>query len=230
MYNLQPEISIGHPTITWDNYESIGQELNRLFNEGKNRIAIECYPGVNLEELEQHLFSQLPNVCCVKADDYAYDAETITKMIETNLTEDRVFGIMSHSVLEDYFPQYEINQWRHKTAKIEKILVYGIGATILLPDPDVLCYADLTRWEIQKRYRKGLANWKAANEHEDNLKKVKRGFFFEWRIADRLKQRLTDQIDYLIDTNVANQPKMVTGSGYRAALDEIVQQPFRLVP
>lgn len=230
MYNLQPEIKISQTADTWESYQAISKELNRLFNEGKSRIALECYPGVNLEELEQHLFRHLANICCVKADDYAYDAETVTKMIAENLTEDRVFGRMSHADLAQFFPHYEIQQWRKKASKMEKILVYGTGATLLLPDPDILCYADLTRWEIQKRYRKGLANWKAANEHEDNLKKVKRGFFFEWRIADRLKQKLTDKIDYLIDTNVANQPKMVTGSGYRAALDEIVQQPFRLVP
>ena len=138
---------------------------------------------------------------------------------------------MSHATLDDFYPEYEVAQLQKELAEEKKkTIVYGTGATILLPQPDILCYADLTRWEIQKRFRAGMPNWKAANEDEDNLKKVKRGFFFEWRIADRLKQKLTNQIDYLIDSNVPNQVKMVDGTSYRIALDQIVKQPFRLVP
>lgn len=147
------------------------------------------------------------------------------------MTDDRVFGIMSHATLDDFYPDYEVKQLQKELAKEKKaVVVYGTGAAILQPQPDLLCYADLTRWEIQKRHRAGMPNWKATNEQEDNLKKVKRGFFFEWRVADRLKQRITDQIDYLIDTNVPEQAKMVDGTSYRVALDQIVEQPFRLVP
>ena len=169
---------------------------------------MECYPGVNLHEIEELLLSKLKGVRLIKADDYAYDAETITNKIAANLTDDRVFGLMSHATLDEFFPNYEIRQIKKEIAEESRnIVVYGTGATILLPNPDILCYADLTRWEIQKRYRAGMPNWKAANESEDNLKKVKRGFFFEWRVADRLKQKVTDRLDYLLDTNVSCQAK-----------------------
>ncbi|MGK0605850.1 class I mannose-6-phosphate isomerase [Enterococcus gilvus] len=230
-YNLRPKIKIKHTAQTWTSYEEISEELNRQLKEGKRTIALECYPGVHLSELEQHLLNTLTDVRLIKADDYAYDAATLTKKIAANLTEDRVFGVMSHAVLENFYPEYEVAQVQKEFAEESKnIVVYGTGATILLPDPDILCYADLTRWEIQKRHRAGMPNWKAANEEEDNLKKVKRGFFFEWRVADRLKQKLTERIDYLLDTNVPDQVKMVDGASYRTALDQIVEQPFRLVP
>ena len=184
-----------------------------------------------LWSVEELLLSKLKGVRLIKADDYAYDAETITNKIAANLTDDRVFGLMSHATLDEFFPNYEIRQIKKEIAEESRnIVVYGTGATILLPNPDILCYADLTRWEIQKRYRAGMPNWKAANESEDNLKKVKRGFFFEWRVADRLKQKVTDRLDYLLDTNVSCQAKMVDGVSYRNALDQIVKQPFRLVP
>lgn len=230
-YNLRPEIKIKHVAQTWKSYEQIVEELNQQFDAGKKTVALECYPGVDLFELEKQLLNKLTDVRLVKADDYAYDAETLTNKIAPNLTEDRVFGIMSHATLDDFYPAYEVQQLQKDLAEEKrKIVVYGTGAAIIQPQPDILCYADLTRWEIQKRYRAGMPNWKAMNEQEDNLKKVKRGYFFEWRIADRLKQKLTDQIDYLIDTNVPEQVKMVDGASYRIALDQIVEQPFRLVP
>ncbi|WP_251866141.1 class I mannose-6-phosphate isomerase [Enterococcus malodoratus] len=230
-YNLQPEIKIKHDAQTWENYDQIFDELNRQFDKGKKTAAIECYPGVDLQVLEEQLLDKFTEVRSIKADDYAFDAETLTNRIAANLTEDRVFGIMSHATLDDFYPEYEVAQLQKELAEEKKkTIVYGTGATILLPQPDILCYADLTRWEIQKRFRAGMPNWKAANEDEDNLKKVKRGFFFEWRIADRLKQKLTNQIDYLIDSNVPNQVKMVDGTSYRIALEQIVKQPFRLVP
>lgn len=230
-YNLQPEIKVNHAAQTWNSYEEILEELKQRLDDGKKTITLECYPGVYLSELEEHLLNQLTDVRLVKADDFAYDAETLTKKIAANMTDDRVFGIMSHATLDDFYPDYEVKQLQKELAKEKKaVVVYGTGAAILQPQPDLLCYADLTRWEIQKRHRAGMPNWKATNEQEDNLKKVKRGFFFEWRVADRLKQRITDQIDYLIDTNVPEQAKMVDGTSYRVALDQIVEQPFRLVP
>ncbi|MDN2636776.1 class I mannose-6-phosphate isomerase [Enterococcus avium] len=230
-YNLRPKIKIKHAAQTWNNYDEIAEELNKQFNDGKKTITLECYPGVNLLELEKQLLSKLTDARLVKADDYAYDAETVTNRIAANMTEDRVFGIMSHATLNDFYPEYEVRKLQKELAEEKKrIVVYGTGAAVIQPQPDILCYADLTRWEIQKRHRAGMSNWKAANEKEDNLKKVKRGYFFEWRIADRLKQQLTEQIDYLIDTNIPEQAKMVDGTSYQVALDQIVEQPFRLVP
>lgn len=230
-YNLRPEIKIKHAAQTWNNYDGIAEELNKQFNDGKKTITLECYPGVNLLELEKQLLSKLTDARLVKADDYAYDAETVTNRIAANMTEDRVFGIMSHATLNDFYPEYEVRKLQKELAEEKKrIVVYGTGAAVIQPQPDILCYADLTHWEIQKRHRAGMSNWKAANEKEDNLKKVKRGYFFEWRIADRLKQQLTEQIDYLIDTNIPEQAKMVDGTSYQVALDQIVEQPFRLVP
>lgn len=171
-YNLQPEIKVNHAAQTWNSYEEILEELKQQLDDGKKTITLECYPGVYLSELEEHLLNQLTDVRLVKADDFAYDAETLTKKIAANMTDDRVFGIMSHATLDDFYPDYEVKQLQKELAKEKKaVVVYGTGAAILQPQPDLLCYADLTRWEIQKRHRAGMPNWKATNEQEDNLKK-----------------------------------------------------------
>jgi hypothetical protein len=109
------------------------------------------------------------------------------------------------------------------------VIIYGFGAS-LVNKGNVLVYLDMARWEIQLRYRKGMPNYKCSNNDEDILRKVKRGYFIEWRIADKLKQTLFDDIDYVIDTNKENDPKMITGELFREGLKKTVSGPFRLVP
>ena len=60
--------------------------------------------------------------------------------------------------------------------------------------------------------------------------RYKRGFFIERRLADRLKQKLLSKLDFLLDTNRENEPKMIEGSAFRAALCETASRPFRTVP
>ena len=89
----------------------------------------------------------------------------------------------------------------------------------------------MARWEIQQRFRrKELDNWGAGNFDEDILKKYKRAFFIEWRVLDRHKRELFGKLDYLLDTNKKNTPKMISGEAFRAGLKQAVTQPFRLVP
>ncbi|MES2696347.1 MAG: class I mannose-6-phosphate isomerase, partial [Verrucomicrobiota bacterium] len=110
------------------------------------------------------------------------------------------------------------------------VLVYGTGAALVGPY-DILVYADMARWEIQLRYRRGdIANWCAKNRHEDFLRMYKRGYFVDWRVADRQKQKLFDRIDFYLDTNAQGAPKMVTGEAFRSAIRQVARQPFRLVP
>ena len=88
----------------------------------------------------------------------------------------------------------------------------------------------MARWEIQLRYRKGMPNWLCTNYDEDRLKKYKRGFFIEWRTADRLKKQVLRNCDFYIDTNKENDPKMITCKALFDGIKKVSTHPFRLVP
>ena len=166
----------------------------------------------------------------ILSEDIFYDGKKLTEMMQVNLTEDRVRGVMYYGTIRDYVDEA-------KLAKIQKfvknkegiVLVYGFGAS-LITKGDLLIYADLTRWEIQLRYRAGLPNFKQSNYDEDPLIKNKRGYFIEWRIADKHKREIFEDIDLYLDTNCSNKPKMITGIAFRNALKSVCNQPFRLVP
>ena len=95
---------------------------------------------------------------------------------------------------------------------------------------DLLVYCDLTRWEIQLRYRAGMANWHSTNCDDPILTKYKRGFFIEWRLADRYKKERYERFSYLLDTEKENMPVLATGNAFRGALAQLSRKPFRMEP
>ena len=100
----------------------------------------------------------------------------------------------------------------------------------LVAPGDTLVYCDLARWEIELRYRAGMPNFRAHNEDEDALRKIKRGYFVEWRVADKRKMEVFDRVDYFLDSNVKGLPRLATGDAMRDGLRVVASSPFRLVP
>jgi mannose-6-phosphate isomerase class I len=115
--------------------------------------------------------------------------------------------------------------------KSETYVVIGIGASLVCSEPGTLIYADLARWELQMRQRRNeIANLGMENYTERPALKYKRAFFLDWRVADRQKRRLLEKLDYLLDTNVPGEPKMISGAAFRRGLAGAVTRPFRVVP
>jgi mannose-6-phosphate isomerase class I len=160
------------------------------------------------------------------------DGPDISAKMYPFLGDDRVFGYRYPFKVEDFFISEKMAKMRECINTLDKgtVLVYGMGASLICP-ADILIYADLARWEIQGRFRSGeLGNWKADNRAEDVLRKYKRGFFLEWRMADRLKRRLYEKMDYLLDTNRRDDPKMISGRAFLEGLRQTARRPFRVVP
>lgn len=88
-------------------------------------------------------------------------------------------------------------------------MIVGTAAE-LLTEADLLVYCDLTRWEVQLRYRSGMPNWHSTNYNDPILTKYKRGFFIEWRLADRYKKERYEKFTYLLDTEKENAPVLTT--------------------
>lgn len=199
-------------------------------NRDKTVIVAECYPGVNQEELLE-LLAPLELAETIHNDALALPPEEIDALVEHDLTDDPVFGIMTTRRLEEFFPAENLAAARRKIEAITSgtILVYGVGASLVC-EGDILTLADITRWEIQLRYRRGLSNWRTARTDLSKNEKYKRGYFAEWRWADQVKDRLLPKIDFYLDMTTEHEPAMVSGADYRLALKQVSEQPFRMVP
>lgn len=210
-------------------YESIMSVLEEKM-KNKKVIVVDCYPGVDDQEVLSALKEGLNPDLVIESKNMFYDEKTLNKMMYPHLSDDRVRGVMYYGVMSDFVDHEKLLEFQQRVIQNKGLcLIYGVGAS-LISKGDLLVYADLARWEIQLRYRKGMPNFNCTNEEEDVLKKVKRGYFIEWRIADKHKRELYDDIDFYLDTNKENNPKMVSGDAFKEGLKQVCRQPFRLVP
>lgn len=232
-YDKYPEVSVqGYDDHAWQGWEALTSALNARLHQRPNMVlVIDCYPGVRLQELEQHLLPTLGARQIINVETARQDEQALHQLLARNLTDDRVFGVLSCHQLAEFFDAQKLNALRENVAQAEGLtVVYGSGAS-LVHQGDILLYADLARWEIQQRMRSGeLDNWGAENQSEDMLRRYKRAFFIEWRVFDRHKTPLLKRADFLLDTNRQNAPAMVTGAAFRAGLAQTTQRPFRVVP
>ncbi|MCZ8510941.1 class I mannose-6-phosphate isomerase [Paenibacillus filicis] len=236
VYNKEPFVRIRNwDNEAWIGYETIGETIKEaLAKKGQQKaiVVVECYPGVRQEEILEGLADSLFPAMVIRSEDAALEPARVDRIVERYMTDDRVFGYMAPFVIDEFYDPGKMDELRRRLDAVKAgiTIVIGFGASLIVKG-DILVYADLARWEIQQRYRaKEVGNWRMNRREDDVLRLYKRGFFFEWRMADRLKKSLFDRIDYYLDTNTRDEPKMVTRQALFAGFSQTASQPFRLVP
>lgn len=209
-------------------YDEIYRELNKKINDS-SVVVFDYYPGVDEDEIYE-LIKRFNFSLEINMHVLFKDGKTMTEQMKYNLTDDRVFGKMYYGNLVDFMDEEKLKEAQNKIKEQNgSVIVYGVGAG-LVSHGDVYVYFDMARWQIQLRYRKGMANYNVDNYDEDILKKYKRGYFIEWRIADKHKEKCFECFDYVVDTNAANDPKMISRYTFTESLKQLAQKPFRTVP
>lgn len=211
--------------------QSITDVIHDEIKKGKRKIAIEFYPLTNEKFIESQLIEKIKPDLIIHSDDYFIDSAEMNELIKDYITEDRIFGVMSHYKMEDFIDKKKLEKVQDKLSKNEGVsVVYGVGAS-LVKNYDLLLYVDLPRWNVLKRYKSGdYSNWNTDNLGDDPQRLEKQGYFFEWPLADRQKKSLFDKIDYILDVVDENNPKMMVFSNYYESLKQISSQPFSLNP
>jgi mannose-6-phosphate isomerase class I len=196
-------------------------------------LAIDAYPGTDLVALRRELERAAPGALLVDVEDAAaLSTDDLDALIARDLTDDRVFGVMSHHTLSEFYDAARLAALADEVRRASgPVVLYGWGAALVPVEIDVVVLADLARWEIQRRQRAGAPNWRADNGDEDQLRKVKRGYFVEWRTADRHKRSLFDRIDFVFDANDSMpDAKLIEARTFFDGLAIASRRPFRLVP
>ena len=229
-----PEVKIeGHSCIAgWENIIDTLEKKISACNKDKVVVAVECYHGVYLNEIEEH-FKSIENAVLIDAALALKENEAIEKMVYPFVTDDPVFGYLAPLNLIDFFDASRIKSVLQTIDKIDGgvVIVYGQGAALIAPYADIFLYADMPRWEIQLRYRNNsISNLGAQNNNDEFSYQYKRSFFVDWRVCDRHKIQLIPVCDFVLDTTIKESPKMLAGKAFKAALDVVAQRPFRVVP
>jgi mannose-6-phosphate isomerase class I len=221
------------PDSAWSGWQAIAERIGSELSRGATRMAIECYPGVSEDAMLFALKSAFGRAFVARTSAIGKDPTELNRLVARDLTDDPVFGRMNGFGIEDYADSTRLEACRVEIQehRDEPVVVVGTGTSLLLPDPQVLIYADLPRWEIQKRQRSGqIGNLGAENHSASAAVKYKRGYFLDWRVADRIKRGLLGSLDYFLDTTDSSNPILLTGDLFRAALRHTSSRPFRVVP
>ena len=140
---------------------------------------------------------------------------------------------MTYLEMRDYFEAQKLAaaEARARAFTGRRVLIYGPGAALVVPEPTILIYADLARWEIQRRFRRrAIGNLGCNNVGDSTSAQYKQGFFVDWRVCDKHKFRHFDTVDFFLDTHTPELPKLVLADAVRMGLCQVVRQPFRVVP
>lgn len=196
-------------------------------------VAIECYPGVFHNEIRDAIRMHWPNVDLVDLHQALLPEDGIAELIAPFVGgSDPIFGYMSNLTLDRFFRSDALEAVRARAAiATAPLVLLGPGAFLAAPEAALHIFADLPRWEIQQRQRRAeIANLGSQDKAIKASLQYKRAFFVDWRVCDRLKRATMTRWDYLLDTTIPGDPKLVTGTAFRRALTHAVSRPFRVVP
>lgn len=231
-YDKLPAISVSQDeSVCRIGWSEIALALRSQQASERTIIVVECYPGVDNEEIRAGL-DELSARVVIAAEHGLKSSGELAQLQAPWLGDDPIFGKMTSWELSSFF---DAAKTEHMRDEIERgrglVLVYGTGAAYVARHWDVLLYCDVTRWEIQQRQRAHhIGNIGADNRSDSPAELYKRAYFIDWRAADAEIHRLHGKIDFYIDTNQPQRPAMIPGNNYRAALAIAARRPFRLVP
>lgn len=228
-YNKMPYMPVQGEVIT--GWNSIAGKLRNKLTAGRYVLVVECYQGVHHAELTRGLALVNPDLF-IDSKEAFYPENRIREITYPDVTDDAIFGYMTRMNYNQLLDPERLADLRMKIEQATGlVVVYGHAAAIVAEQYDCLVYADMARWEIQLRQRRHeITNIGVDNADEAPGIQYKRGFFVDWRIADKLKQQLFEKADYWLDTNKAGNPKMIRTQTLLGGLSKLATTPFRTVP
>ncbi|HEV2480343.1 MAG TPA: class I mannose-6-phosphate isomerase [Puia sp.] len=215
----------------WDAVcETIATAVGRGGPAGRRKvILLECYPGVQDDEVLPRLQAALPGHWLLTRE-FMWPEEEVQRMVYPDVTDDAVFGYITRLEMDAFFDPVKKEALPGSIGE-GTTYIYGPGAAALCARWDLLVYFDMPRWEAQLRFRRNeTANLGLTNKTLKASLKYKQAFFVDWRVADKLKKGVMGRWDYVVDTTVAGQPKIVPGRVLNEALERAAHRPFRVVP
>lgn len=179
---------------------------------------------------------------------------TIEKMVRPFLPNDPTFGRIFKGSLTDFFDKRKIlslhnklsvyTKTRTKSPAPDVVICYGIGSAGLglRKFYDAVFYVDLCREEILKRLKMGIAkpigaktesNKKPERDSEDALPayfSTRRFYYIDYPVLDKHRKLLLPKIDYYIDGNSLNNPKLLPVDVFHQILEVLTRGPVKPKP
>lgn len=207
--------------------------MGHLRNVRKGVIVFECYQGVHDAEVVTAIKNAFPGASLYFSADVMKPEDELYAILKDDITDDSIFGYLTRHTIDVYFDKGKCDNMLSQIEEDNSPLkiVYGVGASYIYQGQSTLVYLDMARWEIQMRFRRNeVSNVGFRNKDIRAALQYKQAFFVDWRVLDRWKKKLWKRMDFILDTNVADAPKMIPSAAFFAGLKEAAARPFRVVP
>lgn len=236
-FNKSPDVKVkGRENDILSGWDAIVLQLKTKIaknSKSKKIIVVECYQGLYDVEILGALAKGLKPEKAFLSSEAMLPEDEIRRITHADVTDDRIFGFITRLNIADFYDSDKIAALKSNIDSINRgtILLYGTGATLIYPEPDILIYADMARWEIQLRMRRNeVCNLGLSNQGESVESQYKRAYFVDWRVCDKLKKNVMLKSDYILDTNLMGSPKMIPSDAFAEGMKQAVNRPFSVVP
>ena len=207
------------------------EEIDKI--EGSRKVVVfDYYHGTNEEVLLNGIINKLKPDLIVASDKAKYPELIIQEKFGEYITDDRICGVFYWGGIEKFFDASSIASLNEEVEKVTGLIViYGVAATTVYANADLVVYGNLSLQTIKDRYRNGLDNWGTGNFEEEYLRKEKRFSFVERIIQDKHKRNLLiNEADFVIDCNRDADFVMVDRENYDAIMEGYFTNPIKMVP
>lgn len=206
-------------------------EIRRVVTERcSDIVAVDLYTGTFEGSIKAGLSAGFDKVIDTRS--LMKSEKELRTMTQPFMTDDVLFGYMTNLRILDFFDIDKLDDARMKVASSgARTMVFGTGAALVVPEGASIIYADMARWEIQQRFRRHLVKALGIDNHDDPVSiQYKRGLFIDWRLLDIYKDKIMSKVDFWLDTNEADDPKMIDRATFFEGMDRTAKSPFRVVP
>lgn len=226
LYNIYPTFSSGEKVNK--GFDSLAGEIVQ-----ESLVIIDGFGGILWESFREQLHKALlkrnkkvfwynVNVCLKQEDE-------VLQILADHLNgDDPVFGKRYTGNIEDFFDATKLKLIQPDPSA-DICIIYGTGATLTELSGKLL-YVDVPKNEIQFRMRAGSITNLGAHEVQESSQMYKRFYFVDWPVLNKLKEKLLPRIDIIIDEQRKDEITWMTGTAFRATLQQMFQQPVRARP
>ena len=233
-YETQPVVAISAETAEcvegWPDVLDVVR--SRIPNSDCFVLAVELYPGIEARTVADQLAFLIPHAAVLLTENAFLAPPQLRATFSSTLTEDPVFDVMHPWTIESYFDPVLLEKMQAQIAQASAtILVVGAGAGYVVKRPDLLLHGNIARWELQRRQRAhSIGNLGFDNQDASPGELYKTAFFLDWRVGDEVRHRMYNKVDFFLDVNDEEVPRMLEGNRLRDAVRATVERPFRVVP
>lgn len=196
-------------------------------------VVIDGYGGVFWDNFRSHLEATLSQQGShrnwVDVQSVMKSPQEIDDMLTPFLGgDDPLFGTRFTGQLRDFFDDRLLHSISQQVD--EQTILYGTGASLVGIEDAFIIYVDVPKNEIQFRSRAGSITNLGRAEASNPKTMYKQFYFVDWVALNQHKCEVLDQIDCIVDEQRRDEPTLMSGDDFRATLQMMSQNYFRVRP